>query len=444
VSLELNSIEGAQRVPLAELGRWTGGGTPSKSRPEYWSGSIPWVSPKDMKVGRIRDAEDHISEAAVRESSTNVVPAGSILMVTRSGILSRTFPVAVTDAPVALNQDLKALTPRSDVDPSYVYWALRALEREILNNCSKDGTTVASIDTSRLMRIEIPVPHLGDQRRIVSAIEERLIRLDAAISSLDASESRSAKLASAVLQACLGGCVIDQTRPDQPKLAGIPVGWKSCRMDEVIKEARYGTSTKCQYEGLGVKVLRIPNIRNRRLDWGEIKRAVDTAEDLSRLYVRAGDVLVIRTNGSRSLIGKVGLVDNDYNVAFASYLIRLKPNLAHVKPAYLVAVLSSPSYRALIAARAATTAGQYNISIPALMSLPVPVPSLETQEQLIATVERLEERIDSASRRCTSAGRRARSLRKAILRAAFTGRLPLEAGRDQATFMSRAPAAVVR
>jgi type I restriction enzyme S subunit len=85
-----------------------GGGTPSKSNLAYWNGSIPWVSPKDMKSENIDDAEDHITERAVAESSTNLVPAGSLLMVVRSGILQRTIPVARCIREVALNQDMKA------------------------------------------------------------------------------------------------------------------------------------------------------------------------------------------------------------------------------------------------------------------------------------------------------------------------------------------------
>ena len=87
-----------------------GGGTPSKANSAYWSGTIPWVSPKDMKSDVIHDAHDHITARAIAESSTSLVPAGSLLMVVRSGILQRTIPVARCSREVALNQDMKALT----------------------------------------------------------------------------------------------------------------------------------------------------------------------------------------------------------------------------------------------------------------------------------------------------------------------------------------------
>ena len=114
-----------RQVPLSELGGWSGGGTPSKSNPVFWEdGTIPWVSPKDMKVGRIADSEDHITELGLNNSATNLIPAGSVLVVTRSGILRHTLPVAVTAVPVSVNQDLKALTPGVNILSEYVAWAL--------------------------------------------------------------------------------------------------------------------------------------------------------------------------------------------------------------------------------------------------------------------------------------------------------------------------------
>lgn len=127
--------EAWELVPLKDLGQWSGGDTPSKSKPEYWTnGEVPLVSPKDMKTERITDSSDHITKAAVEESTAKLISAGSVLIVTRSGILSHTLPVAVTTVPVTVNQDLKVLTPKEGGLPEYVAWALRCFAREILKN----------------------------------------------------------------------------------------------------------------------------------------------------------------------------------------------------------------------------------------------------------------------------------------------------------------------
>jgi type I restriction enzyme, S subunit len=126
-------------APLRDLGRWIGGGTPSKANPTFWTrGTIPWVSPKDIKSDVIDRTVDYITEDAFESSATSLVPEGSVLIVTRSGILANALPVATTARPVAINQDLKALIPGEGISARYVAYALRHFADEILRTCSKD------------------------------------------------------------------------------------------------------------------------------------------------------------------------------------------------------------------------------------------------------------------------------------------------------------------
>ncbi len=175
----------AKAVPLGELGSWRGDGTPSKANSAFWTdGTIPWISPKDMKAFRLRESVDYITDSAVKESATALVPGPSVAVVTRSGILERTLPVAVVEVDATFNQDMKVLSPREDVLPDYVAYYLRGFERDILATCSKNGTTVASIDFSRLQAYTIPLPNVVEQRAIVAEIETQCARLDDAVAAL--------------------------------------------------------------------------------------------------------------------------------------------------------------------------------------------------------------------------------------------------------------------
>ena len=100
------------RHPLRDLVEISGGGTPSKENPLFWSGSIPWVTPKDMKVREITGAIDSISEDGLANSSARLLPVGAVLIVIRGMILVHTVPVAVLQVPATINQDMKALIPR--------------------------------------------------------------------------------------------------------------------------------------------------------------------------------------------------------------------------------------------------------------------------------------------------------------------------------------------
>lgn len=97
-------------VPLGALGVWRSGGTPSKSNAVWWrDGTVPWVSPKDMKFDFITDSQDKISAEALEDGAAELIPSGSLLIVTRSGILAHSTPIAITKVEAAINQDIKAL-----------------------------------------------------------------------------------------------------------------------------------------------------------------------------------------------------------------------------------------------------------------------------------------------------------------------------------------------
>ena len=110
-------------VRLENICTLLSGGTPSKQKPEYWTGSIPWVSPKDMKRPRLAGVADHISEAALEDGS-KLAPTGSVFVVIRGMILAKDVPVALAGVPMAFNQDMKAIIPGPRIVPSFLLYAL--------------------------------------------------------------------------------------------------------------------------------------------------------------------------------------------------------------------------------------------------------------------------------------------------------------------------------
>jgi type I restriction enzyme S subunit len=212
---------------LGDLGRWSGGGTPSKSNPTFWEGgTIPWVSPKDMKVGVIDETVDTITTDAVAKSSTKMIPSNSVLMVVRSGILEHTFPVAVCAREVTLNQDMRALTPHSGIDPHFLLHLLKRLQRDILDECSKDGTTVASVEPAKLEAMWVPIAPTTEQRRVVLRIEELFADITDGETALARVRSDSlkatigggltAKLRQAILRTAFEGRLVDQDLSEEP------------------------------------------------------------------------------------------------------------------------------------------------------------------------------------------------------------------------------------
>ena len=158
-------------VILKELGEWNGGGTPSKSNKKFWTnGSIPWITPKDMKTDEIYDSIDKITPGAIEKSVGKIIKSNSILFVVRSGIIQKILPIAITKVDVTINQDMKALTVRKEVNSSYIFHTVQSLSDDIRYSCSKGGTTVQSIVVPQLLKYSIPLPPLSEQKQITSIL----------------------------------------------------------------------------------------------------------------------------------------------------------------------------------------------------------------------------------------------------------------------------------
>jgi type I restriction enzyme S subunit len=193
------------RVPLGKMGEWRGGGTPSKSRPDFWEGDLPWVTPKDMKVLHIADAQDHVSPTAVEGSSVRLIPPGSLLMVVRGMILARTFPVALTTREVTINQDMKALLPFEPNTKDYLLVALRAFESAILGAVEHSSHGTCKLRTEFLQEFVIPIPPLAEQRRIVAKVEQLMALVDELEQQLTTSRATAEKLLTALVAELVNG-----------------------------------------------------------------------------------------------------------------------------------------------------------------------------------------------------------------------------------------------
>ncbi len=158
-----------------------GGGTPSKDKPEYWNGNIPWVSPKDMKSDVISSSIDYITEHALNDSATNLIDSGSLLMVVRSGILQHTIPVGITSVPLTINQDIKAIMPKGEDLVSFLRFYIKGNNHILLQEWTKEGATVESVEMEFMLDSKIPFPPANLQELIVTFIEKEVSSIDHSI-----------------------------------------------------------------------------------------------------------------------------------------------------------------------------------------------------------------------------------------------------------------------
>lgn len=309
-----------------------------------------------------------------------------------------------SSGPTGGSTEFLVVRPGANVDPRYLYlWSLSPAVRDRAKAEMTGTTGRMRLSGSALGALPFPHPPLPEQRRIVEMVEEHMAHLDAADASLASAERHVATLKAGKLR----GLLVGPTR----------------KLGDLAVESRYGTSTKCEYTGTGIGVARIPNLVHGAVVMADEKRAVDPTVDLSDLRLSAGDVLIVRTNGSANLIGRSAVVENDMNVAFASYLIRYRFDTSVVHPRWVHLCLESLPVRRQLEARAASSAGQYNLGLKKLHTVEIPVPSMQEQSTAIHEWDAFSSTLCRLGESAARQRLRSTALRRAMLAAAFSGRL---------------------
>lgn len=158
-------------VPLKEVVSIASGNTPSRANSEFWGGGLPWASGKDLKTRNLSTTQETLTDAGWKEAA--IAPPGATLVVVRGMILAHTFPVAQCSAPVAFNQDLRALIPHSDLTPEYVtLWAEWAAPW-FLARTSESSHGTKRLTASVFDEARVPLP----ERCVRDAFEEQQAQL---------------------------------------------------------------------------------------------------------------------------------------------------------------------------------------------------------------------------------------------------------------------------
>ena len=296
------------------------------------------------------------------------------------------------------------------------------------------GSTQIALTDAGVRELEIPLAPLNEQRRIAA-------KLDILLGKVDECQKRLAKISmilnrfrQSVLAAACSGRLTADWREANPSSTNyteeeLPLGWQTASVGEVIESLKYGTSQKCSYEKLGAPVLRIPNIEQGVVTHSDLKYAELQEREFQQLRLRSGDILMIRSNGSVSLVGKSALVrEIDEGFAYAGYLIRLRPDFSKIIPDFLNLVIGSHDVRIQIEVPARSTSGVHNINSKEVRALQFFLPPLDEQQEIMSRVEAMFKLADAVEKRVASATTRAEKLTQAILAKAFRGELvPTEA-----------------
>ncbi|GIG63764.1 restriction endonuclease subunit S [Phytomonospora endophytica] len=395
--------EGWAKCALSEVAQWGSGGTPRAGNQNYYDGSIPWAVIGDLNDSVVAATSRSITELGLRESSAKIVPKGAVLIAMYGSI----GKLAIAGCEMATNQAIAYAVPRPEIiDQRFLFWFLMS-ERAHLVGAGK-GATQQNISQTLIRAWGVALPPLPEQRRIVTALEDHLSRLDAA--------ERGASTA-------LRKTALFRRRTAHQALAELnDVEWQE--LGSLLSEPlRNGHSARASGDGTGIRTLTLTAVTKNQFTDTYTKMTVADPARVKDMWLKPGDVLIQRSN-TPDLVGTSALYSGPEDWAiFPDLLIRVRTN-ATLRPDFAQFVLGAPQLRAYFRDSAKGLAGSMpKIDQTTIEKALMPVPSLERQAEIVSRMSALSADMDRLQKTIESARTRATHLRQSLLREAFAGRL---------------------
>ncbi len=380
---------------LGKLITLRGGGTPSKQNENYWNGNVPWASVKDFKSNLISKTVDSISIEGVNNSATRIVPAGTLLVITRLA----SGKVAFAGVDMAFNQDIKAIECKAALDKRFLYYFLQSKSNYFERVAS--GATVKGIKINHINDIEINPPKLEAQKEIVAILDEadKLRQLDnALIAKYD-------QLAQSLFLEMFG----------DPK--NNPSNFEICEMNDIASKITDGDHATPKRTEKGYKLLSCRNIKNGFIDFESGLDYVGEKEFLrmrNRCNPEKGDILI----SCSGTIGRTTSIKIDEPFVLVRSAALIKPKSELVNSNYLEYYLRTP-YMQAVMQRSSNTSSQSNLFTGPIKKLPLLLPPIKLQKEFASQVQIIETQKMHAQK----ALKKSETLFNSLLQRAFKGEL---------------------
>lgn len=368
--------EGWTPTELGTLADFTSGGTPSKQNDDFWGGTFPWVSAKDLKKHVIDSAELGLTDAGKGEANT--APVGAVLILVRGMTLLKDVPIGYVAKPVAFNQDIKALIAKGHVDPKFLAYLLVSLKRPLMSlvNTANHGT--GRLDTSLLKAFPVILPPIEEQRRIA----KRLDAWDRAIETVEALIANARAQKQALMQQLLP----QGTTPPKKRLPGFSGEWRTLRIGDVAKEISERAG-----EEAGYPVLSCSKYDGMVESLTYFKKKV-YSDDTSNYKVMRRGTFGFPSNHIEE--GSIGYQDL-FDAGIVSPIYCVFATDEQVEDGFLYKLLKTDRYRQIFAAATnASVDRRGSLRWKEFSRIPLPLPPLEEQRAIneavnaVADVER--------------------------------------------------------
>jgi type I restriction enzyme S subunit len=403
--------KGWKTVKLGDVCKTTSGGTPSRAKSKYYGGSIPWVKSGELNHNIITDTEEKITKTALDNSNAKIFPKGTLLIALYGATIGK---LAFLGIDATTNQAICAIFKSEVVDSKYLFNFLHYKKQFLVKQSF--GGAQPNISQTILRNLDLPLPPLPEQHRIVAKLEELLSELEKGKEQLHTALDQLKVYRQSVLKYAFEGKLTNKKVKD----GELPKGWMWVKMGEVCTNVEYGSAAKSKEKGK-VPVLRMGNIQNGRFDWSDLVYT-DDENEIKKYLLKKNDVLFNRTN-SAELVGKTAIYKGERKAIFAGYLIRINRIESLIDANYLTYYLNTHAAKTYGNTIRSFGVNQSNINGTKLKSYPLPLPLLEEQHCVVEEIERRLSVADKLEETITTSLQQSETLRQSILKKAFEGKL---------------------
>jgi len=462
MSVSRSLPEGWIYTKIGQLYDAVGGGTPSTKIEKYWKGDIPWISSADIYGLKDIRPRKKITKQAIEDSATNLVKKGSIIVVTRVGL----GKVALADIPLCFSQDCHALIgDDSIINTKYaLYYLSQAVQ--IFKHESR-GTTISGVTTKQLTGLDIPLPPINEQKRIVTKIDELFKESKITCEMLDKVPNILNRFRQSVLKAAYEGRLTREWRDRNPEVEAsinllkkivenrrkkfdeentktkkkIQKPRKDYEISILGKHAAISTWTDVKLENLvyiaarigwrGLKAeeytetgplfLSVYNLNNREfVDLTNVNHiSMERYKESPEIQLEENDILLAKDGAG---IGKIGIVKNLKEQATVnSSLLVIRSGEAFI-PKYLFYFLSGPQMQSIVKTKITGSATPHLFQRD-IKEFILSMPPLEEQREIVRQIESYFELSDQIAKSVEEAKKRADKIDQATLVKAFRGEL---------------------
>jgi type I restriction enzyme S subunit len=385
------------------------GGTPPRSKAEYFGGDIKWLVSGDIHRGEIFDCEGRITEAGMQASNAKQLPVNSV-MIALNGQGKTRGTVAILRTQATCNQSLVSIYPKEPgkLLPEFLYANLHGRYQEIRQMTGDSGNDRRGLNMGLIRQMEIPLAPVDEQQRIVGILDEAFD----GIATATANSEKNLQNARALFESYLQSIFVRHGKDWMQKRLG------------VVAEFKNGLNYTRGSNGQTLPVVGVGDFQsNNFVPLEHLQTATIDGELRSEYTIREGDILTVRSNGSKDLVGRCMIVPEvSRTTSYSGFIIRIRVNPAEVFPAFLLHFMKSRDTRDRLT-RDGGGANINNINQTKLAALPLSLPSLAEQKKIVTELEAFTaetQRLEGIYQQKLAA---LGELKKTLLHEAFTGNL---------------------